>query len=114
MGRKQNGAPTTFSLLPLNKKNHFYCLDGVTNLMLISILIDEFDVIMDSRVDNAFYVFDKDKNYMRYGRCPSRLYCVDITEQTGPLSLLSTVEENKNNFSAIDVKKVDLARDIQN
>ena len=101
--------------LPLNKRNYFYyCPNGVVNLMSLSLLTDEFDIMMNLRINNAFYVFDKNGNYMRYGRCPSRLYRVDIEEPTEPFSLLSTVEENKNNFSAIDVKRAELARDIQN
>ena len=48
----------------LNKKNYFYCPNGVVNLMSLSLLTNEFDVIMDSCIDNTFYVFNKDGTYM--------------------------------------------------
>ena len=100
--------------LPLNKKNHFYCSNGVANLMSLSLITNEFDVFMDTQIDNAFYVFNGEGTHMHYRRYPSGLYCYDIEESAEPFSLLSTVEENRNNFSAIDVKRADLARDIQN
>ena len=100
--------------LPLCKTGYFFNQDGVANLLSLSQLSDEYNIVMDTRIDNAFYVFDNNGNYIRFARSnKTGLYVLEVQDTVDPITLLTTVKEEKNNFSSLDVKRATLACEIQ-
>mgnify|MGYP003334727327 CR=1 FL=1 len=88
--------------LPLCKTGYFFNQDGVANLLSLSQLSDEYDIVMDTRIDNAFYVFNNNGNYIRFARSnKTGLYVLEVQDTVDPITLSTTVKEEKNNFSKI-------------
>ena len=68
----------------------------------------------DSWVDNAFYIFDHEGNYIKFEQAKNGLYLYHIDlEQQMPHQVLATVKEQREKFSTLDNKRADLARSIQ-
>ena len=71
---------------------------------------------MNTAVENAFYVHNKDDGtYMKYTQCPrTNLYTYVIEEgKENNVLLHSTVEEESNKFSQIDQTRVKAVREMQ-
>jgi hypothetical protein len=41
-------------------------------------IAEEKRVVMDTAIDNAFYVFNEDGTYIRFSRTSNGMYCIDI------------------------------------
>jgi hypothetical protein len=51
-------------LLPLPSDGYFYYLKGVANILSLAMIAEEKRVVMDTAIDNAFYVFNEDGTYI--------------------------------------------------
>ena len=62
---------------------------------------------MDTGIDNAFYVFNSDGTYVRFGLCKhTNLYTLDIGMTKPELSLSHTImEDEKGKYSTIDIRR---------
>ena len=59
----------------LLKDPHYCTAINTTNLLSLSLLSEKFGVLLDTKIDDAFYVFDSEDNYLRFGKCKSsKLY----------------------------------------
>jgi hypothetical protein len=47
-------------LLPLPSDEYYYYLKGVANILSLAMIAEEKRVVMDTAIDNAFYVFNED------------------------------------------------------
>ena len=69
---------------------------------------------MDTSIDNAFYVFNQDNSYIRYGYDEEiGSYTMTIDHNEEAINLVTTVSEQEQHFSEIDVKRAKKARYIQ-
>ena len=99
--------------LPLPPDTLHLHKDGVANLISLAELSKLHRITLDTRVDNAFYVYKDNGEYVRFGVEPNGLYCLHVDDGSSPATLLTTVEEEKKLFSALDVKRATMARYIQ-
>lgn len=63
---------------------------------------------MNTYIDNAFYIFNKDRTYVQFGLCGKiNLKILNVGMSQMNLSLShSIVETEKAKYSAIDVRRV--------
>ena len=67
--------------IPLLKGPYYLTKSNASNLLSLSQLSERFRVFMDTSIDDAFYIFDSNNNYLRFGKCnSSRLYRLDLKE----------------------------------
>ena len=99
--------------LPLPQDELHLHEDGVANLVSLALLSKSHRIFLDSRIDNAFYVYKDNGEYIRFKLESNGLYCLHVDDGSSPTTLLTTVEEEKKLFSALDVKRATLARYIQ-
>jgi hypothetical protein len=100
-------------VLPLPQDDLHLHKDGVANLLSLALLSESHRLYLDTRVDNAFYVYKDNGEYIRFKKEPNGLYCLHVDDGTAPATLLTTVDKEKKLFSALDVKRATLARYIQ-
>ena len=100
-------------VLPLPQDDLHLHTDGVANLLSLALLSESHRVFLDTRIDNAFYVYKDNGEYIRFQKEPNGLYCLHVDDGTSPAMLLTTVEKEKKLFSTLDVKRATLARYIQ-
>jgi hypothetical protein len=87
--------------------------DGVADLVSLALLSKSHRIYLNTRVDNVFYVYKDNGEYIRFQLESNGLYCLHVDDGSSPTTLLTTVEEEKKLFSALDVKRATLARYIQ-
>ena len=88
--------------LPLPKDGYYFHADGVANLLSLSMVAENNRVVMDTAIDNAFYVYNEDGSYIRFACQPNGLYCLHVLEGDDPNMLLTIVEGEKDKYSALD------------
>ena len=68
--------------LPLPTTGFYFQPNGIANIISLSLLSDTHRIVMDTDVENAFYVFNRtDGTYMKYTRCAtSNLYTYVVGE----------------------------------
>jgi hypothetical protein len=66
------------NLLPLPSDGYYFYPKGVANILPLAMIAEEKRVVMDTAIDNAFYVFNEDGTYIRFSRTPHGMYCIDI------------------------------------
>ena len=60
--------------LPLPKNGYFHHKNGLANLLSLGLIAKEFRVVLDTSIDNAFYIFNDDGSYIRFECQPNGLY----------------------------------------
>ena len=77
-------------------------------------LVEEgYRVTMDLDVENVINVYIDDGSYIKFICVQNELYCIHLDDNGGWTNFLTTVVEQKEQFSDIDDKKTALARNIQ-
>ena len=59
-------------------------------------------VVLDTAIDNAFYVFNDDGSYIRFACQPNGLYYIHVSDGDDPKMLLTTVDGKKDKYSAVE------------
>ena len=91
----------------------WYFAKGIANILSLSRVKEKYRVTYDSATDNCFHVHKQGK-ILRFKEAPRRLYYFDTDERDEESTMLiTTVDDNKNNFSAYDFNQAKLARSIQ-
>jgi hypothetical protein len=85
----------TSSSLPLPQDNLHLHKDGVANLLSLALLSESHRVFLDTRIDNAFYVYKDNGEYIQFKKEPNGLYCLHVDDGTSPVTLLTTVDKEK-------------------
>ena len=70
---------------------------------------------MDTDIDSAFYVFNKDGKYVLFGLCTrTNLYILDVGMSHPNLSLLHSIAEIEEEIHlAVDVRRAEGVRELQ-
>ena len=100
--------------LPLPHTGYFFHPTGVANLLSLARVSKEHRVFLDTSIENAFYVYDDDNNYIKFELNDNNLYCLHVDDGTSPHVFLTTVGNKSKTYSDLDVRRATLARDIQN
>ena len=101
---------------PLSSQPYYLNKKKTSNLLSLALISDEYRVFMDTAINNAFYVFDEEGKYLRFGRCPiSNLYRLDIHLEENAKVVLSviTVEGRMKEFSKLECARAKAARNLQ-
>jgi hypothetical protein len=103
------------NLLPLPSDGYYYYPKGVANILSLAMIAEEKRVVMDTAIDNAFYVFNEDGTYIRFSRTSNGTYCIDINtdEDDHVVMAHQTVKGESAHFSAIDCRRAAKVRDLQ-
>jgi hypothetical protein len=101
--------------LPLPSEGYYYYPKGVANILSLAMLTDTKQVVMDSAIDNAIYVFNEDGTYVRFSKTPNGMYCINITTDGENQIILAhqTVKGESAHFSAIDCRRAAKVRELQ-
>jgi hypothetical protein len=100
--------------LPLPHTGYFFHPTGVANLLSLARVSKDHRVVLDTAIENAFYVYADDGSYIKFELNANKLYCLHVDDGTSPHVFLTTVEGQSKSYSDIDVRRATLARDIQN
>jgi hypothetical protein len=100
--------------LPLPHIGYFFHPTGVANLLSLARVSKDHRVVLDTAIENAFYVYADDGSYIKFELNANKLYCLHENDGTSPHIFLTTVEGQSKCYSDIDVRRATLARDIQN
>jgi hypothetical protein len=78
-------------------------------------IAEEKRVVMDTAIDNAFYVFNEDSTYIRLSQTSNGMYCIDINtdEDDHVVMAHQTVKGESAHFSAIDCRRTAKVCDLQ-
>jgi hypothetical protein len=103
------------NLLPLPSDGYYYYPKGVANILSLAMIAEEKRVVMDTAIDNAFYVFNEDGTYIRFSRTSNGMYCIDINTDKDDHVVMAhqTVKGESAHFSAIDCRRAAKVRDLQ-
>jgi hypothetical protein len=102
-------------LLPLPSDGYYYYPKGVANILSLAMIAETKRVVMDTAIDNAFYVFNEDDTYLRFSRTDNGMYCIDINTDEHDHVILAhqTVKGESAHFSAIDCRRAAKVRELQ-
>ena len=100
--------------LPLPKEGIYYQEHGVANLLSLAMVAANNRVVMDTAIDNAFYVYNDDGSYIRFACQSNGLYSLEVSDGDDPKLFLTTVEGEKSKFSALDCTRATRVRHLQN
>jgi hypothetical protein len=100
--------------LPLPTKDYFFHPTGVANLLSLARVSKEHRVVLDTAIENAFYVYADDGSYIKFELNKNNLYCLHVDDGSSPHTFLTTVDGKSKSYSDLDVRRATLARDIQN
>ena len=87
--------------------------DGISNLLSLEQLTKHYQMTLDTNVENAFYVYKEDGSYIKFECKNDGLYCLDVDDGLGHINFLTTVNDQNQLFSGLDVKRATLAKYIQ-
>jgi hypothetical protein len=101
--------------LPLPSDGYYYYPNGVANILSLAMIAESKRVVMDTAIDNAFYVFNEDGTYIRFARTSNGMYCIDINtdEDDHVVMAHQTVKGESAHFSSIDCRRAAKIRDLQ-
>ena len=104
-----------FHHLPLPKDGYIYDERAVANLLSLGHITKEFTVIMNTKIDDAIYVFNNKGQYLRFGRVKHNLYGMHLGEEDpkNMCYVFSTVQGQKLFFSDLNYKQAEAMRDLQ-
>ena len=106
------------SHLPLPKDGYIVFPNRVANLISLAALVNEFRVLYNLSVDNAFYVFHNNGTYIKFTKQANGLYIYFVPDQANTSSsehnLFLTVADEKAKYSTLDYKQAEKACDLQN
>ena len=88
--------------LPLPQDGYYYQENGVANLLSLALFASNHRVVLETAIDNAFYVFNEDGSYIRFACQPNGLYSLEVSDGDDPKFFLTTDEGEKGKFSALD------------
>ena len=97
-----SGLPLPTGEYYINKKTK-----GTVNITSLAMLTDNFDVEMNSAVSNAFYVYDHNRDFLVFKRCPyTNMYRLDVkvAEKSKIDVNVITVNDNKKEYSTLECK----------
>jgi hypothetical protein len=100
--------------LPLPSDGYYYCPKGVANILSLAMIAEEKRVVMDTAIDNAFYVFNEDGTYIRFSRTSNGMYGIDINTDEDEHVVMShqTVKGESAHFSAINCRRAAKVRNL--
>ena len=79
-----------FEHLPLQKKAYYYNQNAIANLLSLGQIAKEFTLKMNTAIDDAIYVYDREGKYIRFARTKANLYimrtCTLMTAKTNVIS----------------------------
>ena len=87
--------------------------DGIGNLLLLGQLAKHYCITLDTNIENTSYVYTDNESYIKFKCKDDGLYCLDVDDGSGHTNLMTTVKDQKDLFSELDVKRATLARHIQ-
>ena len=64
--------------LPLLIDGYYYHDDVVANLVSIGKIYEEFRIVFDSGIHDAFYMFNDDGTYIVFNKTRNKLYCLSV------------------------------------
>jgi hypothetical protein len=102
-------------MLPLPSTGYYFYPKGVANILSLAMIAETKRVVMDTAIDNAFYVFNEDGTYIRFSRTTNGMYCIDINtdEDDHVVMAHQTVKGESSHFSAIDCRRAAKIRELQ-
>ncbi len=107
--------------IPFLKGPYYLTKSNASNLLSLSQLSKRLCVFMDTNMDDAFYIFDSNNNYLRFDKCSSsRLYRLDLKEsddkgkpeQEYRMSLV-TVKGQQEGYSNLECVRAKAMRELQ-
>jgi hypothetical protein len=103
------------NILPLPSEGYYFYPKGVANILSLAMIAETKRVVMDTAIDNAFYVFNEDGTYIRFSRTPNGMYCIDINTDDDDHIVMAhqTVKGESAHFSAIDCRRASKVRELQ-
>lgn len=104
-----------FDYLPLPKEGYYFDEGAVANLLLLAHIVKEFDVYLNTAVDNALYVLDGHGKYLRFGSESGNLYGAYLGGKgtQGACYGFTTVKGQKALFSELDCRRAEAVRNLQ-
>ena len=70
--------------LPLPQDGYYYHEKGVANLLSLARVAAENRVVLDTAIDNAFYVLNENGFYIQFACQPNDLYCLHVSDDNDP------------------------------
>jgi hypothetical protein len=101
--------------LPLPSDGYYYYPNGVANLLSLAMIAKTKRVVMDTAIDDAFYVFNDDGTYIRFARTANGMYCININVNDDDTMVMAhqTVEGESAKYSNLDCRRAEKIRDLQ-
>lgn len=104
--------------VPLPKSGYYHCPNRIGNILSLAAIAEEYSVVMDTAIEDAFFVIDDSDNYLKFSRRPNGMYGATVgTNDKGSSKNITcgiqTVTENEAKYSALDQQRAKMVRQIQ-
>jgi hypothetical protein len=100
--------------LPLPHGKYYFYPKEVTNILSLALLAKTERAVMNTAIENAFYVFNEDGSYVKFVRSNNGMYCLDIGSDNDPhVMAIQTVEDEQSKFSNIDCTRAEGVQKLQ-
>jgi hypothetical protein len=100
----------------LYHSGYYYYPKGVANILSLALLAKTKRVVMDTAIENAFYVFNEDGSYIKFLPSNNGMYCLDIGSDNNNephVMAIQTVKDEQSKFSSIDCTRAEAIRKLQ-
>jgi hypothetical protein len=100
--------------LPLPLGGYYYYPKGVVDTLSLALLAKTKRVVMDTAIENAFYVFNEDGLYVKFVPSNNGMYCLDIGSNNDPhVIAIQTIKDEQSKFSNIDCTQAEGVQKLQ-
>jgi hypothetical protein len=105
---------TSLKSLPLPHDGYYFYPKGVANILSLALLAKTKRVVMDTAIENAFYVFNEDGSYVKFVPSNNGMYCLDIGSNNDPhVMAIQTIKDVQSKSYNIDCTRAEGVRKLQ-
>ena len=100
--------------LQLLAEYYYYHKNTVANLMSLGRICEEFRVVFDSGVHDAFYIFNNDGTYIVFDTTRNNLYCLSMFDgDVQECRFVTTVAGVEMEYSGLDRRRAEAVQSLQ-
>jgi hypothetical protein len=100
--------------LPLPPGGYYFYPKGVANIISLALLAKAKQVVMDTAIENPFYVFNEDSSYVKFVPSNNGMYRLDIGSNDDPhVRAIQTIKDERSKFSNIACTQAEGAQKLQ-
>ena len=91
----------------------WYYPQGIANILSMSLVSNDYRITMDTSICNSLFVHKPDGTTREFHRSASNLYICNLGPPKTAMPTITTVNQQKQYYSNLDIRRADKARKLQ-